>query len=252
MEEKIVVSVDQLISIIKKRIREKRGIISRIAMDEHSSPSNITQRFQKLYKNLSDLREELMDVFSTLKLENILIDMKAEPKETELSKESLPTIKRKKRRDPKEEGQTKRIKNYQVYLKRATKIPGFAKFLRPPAGFWEWFENNPASAEIRGQVATLLKRIKKNWGVKPYNLEKWKRNLMRMLISGFPYRQIELTLDFLEKNPKLAEKYKSDLGWDLGFLERLRFEAFKNSDEFTEILKEKFPLIWEEHRWKDR
>ena len=76
---------------------------------------------------------------------------------------------------------------------------------------------------------------------------------MRMLLSGFPYEQIEYGLDFFEKNPESAEKFGYALEErGLKFLESLRFEAFKNSEEFLQIMKEQFPQILREHAKKGR
>ena len=138
-------------------------------------------------------------------------------------------------------------KYYKEYLERA-KIPGFAKFLKPPAGFWDWYENNPGNEEIKSQVTSLLERVERISEGEVYDRVKWKRNVMRMLLSGFPYKQIDLLLKFFEKNPLLARKYNSFFSSDLNFFERLRFEAFKNSNEFTEIMEDRFPQILNKSR----
>lgn len=246
IEEKRVVSVDELISMIKKRIRQKRGIVSKMAMDDGCTPSNVTQSLQTLYKNMKNLEEQLQDLFSILGLHDILIDVQAKSNDQGTSEESAPTSIAKRRRDPLDEKKSKKKRDekyYKEYLERA-KIPGFAKFLKPLAGFWDWYENKPGNEEIKSQVTSLLERVERISEGEVYDRVKWKRNVMRMLLSGFPYKQIDLILEFCEKNPLLARKYNSFFSWDLNFLERLRFEAFKNSDEFTEIMEDRFPQVW--------
>jgi len=59
---------------------------------------------------------------------------------------------------------------------------------------------------------------------------------MKGLLAGFPYEQVQAILNYLQANEKLVKKFSYELR-DFRFLERLRFEAFKNSSEFTEILR---------------
>jgi len=69
-----------------------------------------------------------------------------------------------------------------------------------------------------------------------------------MLLSGFPFSQVKYTLGFLAKNSNLAQKYKYDFyKGDFRFLDFLRFEAFKNSDQFSDIVKEQFPKLLERY-----